>query len=1029
MRTKKFRLIYFVLALCLCTFAIGFGLYGNRNANVKADVNVELSEKYSVGEALNFSDDLKMQVGSEEYDVTRIYVVFPDGTAHVAENTVLSMVGSYEVVFESTVDGKCVSVKKSFRATGSLISFEGDDSFATYGEMNNNWTEAYKNGLKISLADGDTIKYARPLNLYESDMTDIISMNVLQKDTVADVGQMVIRLTDVYDPSVFIEILYKNDPTADVSVLRASANGGNSVGLNTGSAGVGVTVRGQNLVKDRNGTVINTNWYKNKTEEGKKQGPTWNNFTIYFDNTVKGKPCVSVRQTLEQNKATVALNKMITEFNNADLFAYDFNGFTTGEVWLTLSASSFGNGITHAPIEIGAIAGEYGENLNVSEYEDLTPPTILLDVPETGVKIYAGCPVTVPVPAVYDASGVKGNAANYVVWFNMDSSAPRMISVKNGVFTPNKVGNYTIIYTATDRNGNVATKTVNLYSTTVAQEGKLGVDLDYAPVGARNAGDVLSFRNVSVISLNGEASIEIRITTPSGDTETINVSDDYILRSVGNYKIEYVCSDVIYNCVYTDEFTAADAGQYGFDAEKIIMPEYVIKGAHYSFDHVNLVKYTAGGNVSAEYEAYMISDGGSPVKCDASDAEIVAENTVVFRLVAKNDPSKIIESDELKVVDVNYKVKNNLQFGKYFVGGYDGAKSEGKSYTVFSRNDKSTDSLDFINPLVTEYFSFSFEIPAGTANYSLTIKLRGYNDRDNSVELKLGEDATGSYCETNGSKVRISGKLSGVSTEVRYSAEGSETYFYVVNGNGVDERVRIGKSVSDTSCLFGLTTDGVDEFYVYGVSNQSFSSINNFDDKTDPYLVVEKAEPVATFGSVFTTCIPVSGDVLTPALTKNCTLTVYFGDDIYTSPIGTEFINLPVNRVYDVTFDKYGEYVFVYRFVDGKGNSVDASFLVNVIDDISPVITIQGKTEINAKIGETVTPPLYTVTDNCSAAENITVSVIVYNERGMLVSASRIDKNSNGSYTFKQAGKYTVYLYCMDETGNFAFAAYTVNVR
>ena len=181
MKVKNFRLIIFTLAFCLCILAAGIFLADSRVAEAKADVGIELAEKYSVGEMLEFSDDLKMKVDSKEYDVTKVYVVFPDGTAHSSKSVVLSMAGEYEAVFESSVGGKLVSVKKRFRAANDMFSFENDNSVLSYGELNNNWADAYKNGLKISLAESDTLKYARPINLYKNDVTDIITMNILQR--------------------------------------------------------------------------------------------------------------------------------------------------------------------------------------------------------------------------------------------------------------------------------------------------------------------------------------------------------------------------------------------------------------------------------------------------------------------------------------------------------------------------------------------------------------------------------------------------------------------------------------------------------------------------------------------------------------------------------------------------------------------------------------------------------------------------------------------------------------------------------
>ena len=246
MKTKKLRFIFLALALCFCSLAAAVGFSGVRaNVASAADVSYEFSEVYPVGYMLDFSRGVKINVGKNEYDVTDVYVVFPDETAHSGDLVVLTMAGEYEVVFSCKVSGEFVSVRKKFRATGDLISFENGKSTVSYGEMNNNWADAYKNGLKLSLGESDTMIYGRPIDLYKNTITDIITMNVLQKDVVADVGQMVLRLTDVYDPSVYIEIIYKSDPAANVHFLRASANGGSSIGLTTGSAGEGVTVRAQ----------------------------------------------------------------------------------------------------------------------------------------------------------------------------------------------------------------------------------------------------------------------------------------------------------------------------------------------------------------------------------------------------------------------------------------------------------------------------------------------------------------------------------------------------------------------------------------------------------------------------------------------------------------------------------------------------------------------------------------------------------------------------------------------------------------
>ncbi|MBR2375277.1 MAG: hypothetical protein IKA88_03205, partial [Clostridia bacterium] len=65
----------------------------------------------------------------------------------------------------------------------------------------------------------------------------------------------------------------------------------------------------------------------------------------------------------------------------------------------------------------------------------------------------------------------------------------------------------------------------------------------------------------------------------------------------------------------------------------------------------------------------------------------------------------------------------------------------------------------------------------------------------------------------------------------------------------------------------------------------------------------------------------------------------------------------------------------------------------------------------------------YTVTDNLSAAENITVSVYVLNPHGGL------SEVKNGQFVASIRGKWQVCYYACDEVGNTQLRYYTVLVE
>ena len=194
---------------------------------------------------------------------------------------------------------------------------------------------------------------------------------------------------------------------------------------------------------------------------------------------------------------------------------------------------------------------------------------------------------------------------------------------------------------------------------------------------------------------------------------------------------------------------------------------------------------------------------------------------------------------------------------------------------------------------------------------------------------------------------------------------------------------------------------------------------------------MKSAEGVAEIGEYYESPVAIYGDVLSPVVDGNCKLTVYYNREVYTATDGTRYENVRADLSYTLLLDRYGDYVFDYTFTDGKGNTSRVSHVVSVVDRVTPEISLKNNPSgaVNVKTNRKIKPRDYTATDNLTEESDLVVSVIVYDEKGMLVTASRIDGNNDGSFTLKRAGLYTVYLYCMDEAGNVAYVTYIVSAK
>lgn len=192
-----------------------------------------------------------------------------------------------------------------------------------------------------------------------------------------------------------------------------------------------------------------------------------------------------------------------------------FTGFTTGEVKVVIELDNIRNNLTEG-ITVFSINGLSFAETTV---KDSVAPEIIIDekidlanLPKGQVyssyKIFDAYAVD-----NYDGIISSSDISVQVKKYNGDEYA-----ITDGAFTPNGLGNYDIIYTATDASGNVATKTCTIdvqnslpeltasYDTTFVTKGYLMGDIFVAPTVTATGGAGY-YDVIYTVSKSGKATI------------------------------------------------------------------------------------------------------------------------------------------------------------------------------------------------------------------------------------------------------------------------------------------------------------------------------------------------------------------------------------------------------------------------------------------------------------------------------------------------------------------------------------------
>ncbi|MGN1052493.1 MAG: hypothetical protein ACI4SH_03785, partial [Candidatus Scatosoma sp.] len=196
-----------------------------------------LSDVYYLNESLTLPQSITAIYEGKEYVFTDGALIYPDGVAYKKDAYLLDAVGKYDAVYSLKTEDVFLRAEKSFTVKNKNFNVSSSYSTVEYGALTQEFAKntQQENGIVISLASGDVFQYNVPIDLSKKTVNDFITLYTPQTPNTADVGLIVVRLTDCYDASVYVDFVlwYEANQAAHA---RAGAAGQETSGFNKNPA-------------------------------------------------------------------------------------------------------------------------------------------------------------------------------------------------------------------------------------------------------------------------------------------------------------------------------------------------------------------------------------------------------------------------------------------------------------------------------------------------------------------------------------------------------------------------------------------------------------------------------------------------------------------------------------------------------------------------------------------------------------------------------------------------------------------------
>jgi hypothetical protein len=915
-------------------------------------------------------------------------VVYPDGSAYSLPRVTLSQAGLYKVVYGALFGARWEEQAYTFVANKRRYEVSGTSS-VVYGAHPN---QPQRNGLVTSLGNGDKLIYNEVIDLSAGTKYDaLFDMFVTpQKEGICDFMQFRVRLVDVYDASNFINIVAAR-PDLDWVV--------NQLYIQVGPSGSG-TVGQENPSTIHRGGIYGT-----PTNCSFEKIAPVGSFSVSYD-------------AAERTFYAMPAMRFIADLDDPAYFSNPWGGFTTGQVRMELWADGYAGAAANFVIE--QIRGN--NNLAHTLWADTTAPLITLDAAQEDiVQAVPGFAYRLPGASAVD--GLFATPVTTRVYLNYHSNNRSEYDVKNGAFTPNLNGTYTIVYTAVDDYGNRAERILSV--TCADRPAALTAVFGGGYPTTGKAGESVALADLTVSGEIGGVSVQ-KAAKLNGKVVYDNLADAFRPEFAGAYELVYTYSDYVESKTISYTLTVANGGAPIFiEAPKL--PAFFMSGITYALPEVFAVDYSSGTPVQVKATVKLTDKNGERTLTGKAFTPMIngAQALVTLTFSATNAAGTTSRTLNVPTADVGF-VTGVMHMERYFYGDNIAAAAAQDFVSVTVSQDAT---FSFINTL-TDNFSLSFNVDT-TKNRLTTFDVYLTDSENPDVVVKASyrkKDNSSSYFQLNdtGLSLSVAGSFTTNTVELslKYDPDALKMY-----GDG-NLSVSVDKTLSGAP-FAGFPSRKVNVSFgvggVTGVSAVQLKRLNAqpLNNSTEDYIrpqVVSLTENARYYRLNETVSISpaIAGDVLDPVV--NFKMSVTAPDKSYvTASDGTVLQDVDPGVAYSFLATEYGRYSVSIIATDTAGRAQEYGYVVNIYDDTAPVFTFDGAHPTQGTVGVAVKLPGVTVSDNVDGV--ITGYTVTLFHHGQ---ATVLTKNA---FTVHEAGIYTVRYFAADAVGNVATASYTIEIK
>ena len=1004
-----------LLIMLFAACAAGFGFVVSAEAPTLSRTDI-----YDRGTVLDLSEEV-MSVNGQSYpaDVT---VIMPSGTGYNADSIVLSETGKYELLYSCVAGGKVYRETRYILVEEDMYGVAGKDSSANYTEyeFDDPSGTTVKEGILVDLTADSVFTFNNIIDLRGMTKNDrLISLNIIPSVIgEADFHILEITFTDIYDPTNYLQVtltdvddgnyLYEDigaypnyQYTYWGSYAKAGAAGQPQTGYYSASDIVYTNSYGALLKVSFNGTPFP---FENGTSAGVLSEDTFDVYMDYESRAVYG------------TKKDVS-NNFIVDLDDPTYFESLWNGFTTGEVTVSVSASSFDKASGRVFIQ-----DICGMDLSKETLSDREPPLIEIDMlgyeePPAGIA-GEGYPVF-PAKAFDRQTGITPVEVH--VFANYGTNTKNETELLDGEFYPTRAGIYTIEYSSEDKFGNRSVSVVQV--SVVEEHDPPELVLDGQGTLSATVGIPVQIDSCTVTGEIGRVEITAEV---SKNGKTVDVSDNcFIPTEEGKYTVKLTAKDFLQRSDSKEYTVEALYSPAPIVSGSISFPKYFIAGYTYKIPSLYGFDYRTG----KEFQCIVtVKDGAGDRIVAESFVPAVEKNgdIVEIQYVCSNG----VASGEPVVYKVPcYIVRNgeDLDMRGYFIPSNGTISVESSADGITLQTDEEGAAAEFLNVLKADGFNIKFSAVGEQSNFSsFNIFLKDAENEELSVKISFTARTGGSVLQINGT---------GNYPVAYLFSRGDE---FLLSYSNADMSVKTLRDLSLSAKIYeyesgepfeGFPSGKIRMYMSFeGVQGLSAVTLKSLNEQPLSSAVVDTVRPQIYIDGLYGGVYSVGKDAVIPPIyvfdvldpNPTVTMTVTSPDgSIVTSEDGTVLDGISPNGMYSFRLAEYGRYVVTLTAKDSSGRSRNMSFIYTVIDEVPPEIDFSAK-QTEAKAGKTVKVSAATAKDNIDGAVEVFTFAVAPDGCVFTV---------GDSFVADLRGEYQVIYMAFDSQGNTATEMYTVTVR